>query len=108
MTLEQDVEYLVTKSSNEWFNVGEIIVLKEDGCIYVGKAVIEPGEIETAMQGMECRPFVPTMTNVTSDAYDLLLAVHNLIDGSCYECDSNTAKEMLARLLAKIKRGEKC
>jgi len=105
MNLEQDVEYLVTKSSNEWFSAGEIIALKEDGCIYIGKEVIEPGEIETAMQGMECRPFVPTMTNVTSDAYDFLVAVHNLIDGSCYECNSNTAKEMLAKLIAKIEGG---
>ena len=107
MNIEPNIEYVVTKSSNRWFTVGEVIVLKNDGCIYIDKDVIEPEEVETAMQGMECRPYVPSLTETPDEKgyiYDFLIAIHNNIDGACHECDSRIAKQMLAKLIAKFEK----
>lgn len=98
MNLDQDVEYIVTKPSDDGtFLSGDKIVLKKDGRIWIGQDFVEPKDVPIAVEGMECDTFITT--SEISSVVAMIKAIHDNIDSTCHECNSKVAKHMADKLL---------
>lgn len=104
MKLVQDVEYIVTKPSNDGtFRLGDKIALKADGRVWIGDDYVEPSDVAVAVEGMECDTFV--LTSRIPNTIEILQAIHDNIDSTCHECESRVAKYLAAKLLEGLGRG---
>lgn len=112
MKLKPNIVYRVIKGSNDGsFHKGEKIILKDDGCIWIGEDVVEPAGIAKAIIGMKVKEInsvknefsnAKNLLDLSSEMWDLLQTIRDTVDCTCPECDSKSIVPAIDSLIDKI------